>query len=123
MAALTKDEILGVSDIQVKLIQVPQWSDGDKPAEVYIRTITGAERDKLEDLAFKKQFDNYRARCASCFLSDGEGSPLFTPTDVPKLAKKNAEALDLITDAGIAFNHMRQEDVDRAEGNSASGQS
>ncbi len=117
MPALTKEEILGLSDIQVKLIEVPPWSDNGTPAEVYIRTITGAERDKLEDLAYKKQFENYRARCVSCFLSDGEGKPLFAATDVPKLAKKNAEALDVITDAGIAFNHMRQEDVDSAEGN------
>ena len=121
MPALTKEEILGLSDIQVKLIKVPPWDENNNgtpvEAEVYIRTITGAERDKLEDLAFKKQFDNYRARCVAFFLSDDEGNPLFTTADVPKIAKKNAEALDLITDAGIKFNHMRQEDVDSAEGN------
>ena len=53
----------------------------------------------------------------ACFLSDSEGNAIFSFADVPKLAKKNAEALDLITEAGIAFNHMRQEDADSAEGN------
>ena len=117
MSALTKEEILGLSDVQVKLIDVPQWSEDGKTAQVYIRTINGGERDKLEDLAFKKQFENYRSKCVACFLSDSEGNAIFAFADVPRLAKKNAEALDLITEAGIAFNHMRQEDADSAEGN------
>jgi len=104
--ALGKEEIMSTDDARVRVLQVAAWSSNGVPAEVFIRTISGVERDRIEEKASKKELKNFRAGLASMFLSDDSGKRLFGDADVPALGMKSAAALDCIMDAGLEFNHM-----------------
>ena len=116
---LTKDEILGVHDTQVRQVLAPEWG-----GVVYVRTLNGTERDAF-DMAFRSgsSLSNFRAVFASQVLCDESGLRLFDETDAVELGKKNSVVLDRIFDAGMALNKLNAEGVDKAEKNSESGQS
>lgn len=117
--ALGRDDILAVEDTATKLIDIPAWGNDGIPAQVYIRSVSGRERDDLEQVARgkNKNLDNFRARCASLFLSNEHGTALFNSGDIPLLGKKCAAALDAILTEGLKFNEMDDEAADRAEKN------
>jgi len=114
--ALTKEDILGLSDVEVKLIEVPQWSDDGHPAEVYIRTLSGAERCKIADLS-KKSYRELLIGSVIYLLSDEHGKQLFSHGDSQALGNRNGIALQAIFDAGFKFNDISEEAVEEAEKN------
>lgn len=116
--ALTADEILAAEDRELRSVSVPEWG-----GTVYLRTISGVERDRFEAETFrqdKPNYENLRARYLAITLSDEEGNRLFDSKQVSKLGHKSAPVLDrLFTDAA-KMNAMSKGDVDELLGNSES---
>lgn len=125
MAVLSKEAILGADDLPKKTVFVKEWG-----GSVIVRSMTGGERDQYEQSIFdsrkgdaKANMDNIRARLVAFCCVDENGALIFSESDVAKLGKKSAKALDKVFAVARELNGMTAEDVDELAGNSESGQS
>mgnify|MGYP001354239450 CR=1 FL=1 len=96
---LTRDEILGLDDLPREEVVIPEWK-----GSVYVRALTGAERDALERMISKDSVS--RARIAVLSVVNAEGERLFTDADVDRLAGKHGGALERIVNASLRFNRL-----------------
>lgn len=117
-----RDDILAVRDGKTEELEVPEWG-----TKVWIRTLSGRERDALENLIYqgnkKGGAANIRAEFAVRCLSDADGKRLFADPEAKALGEKSAAALDRIFEAARRLNKFDQRDVEELEKNSESGQS
>ena len=126
MALLTKEAILAASDIQTKSVEVPEWG-----GEVYVKGMTGAERDAFEaeivhpgaGKSAKWDMANTRAKFCALVIVDDKGIPLFSLDDVKALGNKSAAALQRVFDAGRDLSGMSDKDIEELAGNLPEGQS
>ncbi len=117
---LTRDMIMAAEDLPMERVEVPEW-DGF----VYVRTITGVERDRYENGCFagkgkKREWGlrNVRARLAVLSVCDETGAPLFTDNDAAALGEKGAKALDRVFDVAQRLSGLSDEDVEELAKNS-----
>ena len=111
---LSRDDILKVSDIKSELVYVPEWG-----GDVYVRGMTGAERDSFEasivQTRGKKQsvdMTNVRAKLASMTICDEKGTRLFTEQDIKELAKKSASALQRVFGVAQKLSGIGDTDIE-----------
>lgn len=104
-----RDAILAIVDSKVQELHIPEWNN----RKVFIRVLTGAERDKLAESA--KILTNLHGRFAALVLGDDKGNRIFTDNDAADLGKKSGTALERIFQAGMKLNSMDGEAVDDAE--------
>lgn len=116
---LTKEQILQANDLPKELVKVPEW-DG----EVYVRTMTGAERDAFEQslIISKGKIDlvNVRAKLCALAICDENGNRLFSDLEIEQLGQKSAVALDRIFEVTQRLNKIGTEDIEELEKNSSS---
>jgi hypothetical protein len=113
---LTKEQILNASDSKIEAIDIPEWG-----GQVFIRTISGTERDNFEQSIVKGKgtdLTNLRAKFCVLVICDESGNRIFNDNHVSVLGKKSAAALDRIFDAGRKLNGMTDGDVKELEKNS-----
>lgn len=110
--SLTKEEILAIEDRDIIEVRVPQW----KGKTVYVRTLTGAEAEKLFRAARSQpgrppaEDDVFVIRLVSCCLCDAGGTPLFHGNgDTQALGRKNWAALRVVFDAACKLNGIGEE--------------
>jgi hypothetical protein len=108
---LSKDAILCADDITLEVVEIPEWG-----GNVNIRTMTGAQRDALENRIRDDKQRDVRAYVAVACACDEQGNQLFTKADIQALSKKSGKALDRIFEAAIALNKISKEDVDALAG-------
>jgi len=108
---LNRESILQTNDLPSELVSVPEWG-----GEVYVRTLTGTERDAFEQaLSGKKNkpnLDNVRARFAVLTICDENGKRLFSDGDVKALGEKSASALDRVFEVASRLNGFSSEDAE-----------
>jgi hypothetical protein len=104
---LTKDQILSSDDLPRELVKVPEWG-----GEVYVRTMSGADRDAFEADFQRDRSKDIRAKLAVRVVCDRSGQRLFTDADIPALSNKSAAALDRIFAAAIKLNKISKDDVE-----------
>jgi hypothetical protein len=111
---LSREDILGADDLQRELVHVPEWN-----GDVYVRCLTGQERDHIgywtmddngKDLS--ERYANIRARVLIFSLCDAQGMPLFLLNDVERLGKKSGIVLDRLYDIASRLSGMRKEDAE-----------
>lgn len=122
---LTREAILGVDDLQVEVVEVPEWG-----GSVRVRGLTGAERDAFEasiiDQRGKKSrviLRNIRAKLVVLSVVDGENESLFNEGDVKALGSKSASALQRVFNVAQRLSGISDEDVEELAGNLGDGQS
>ena len=124
--ALTAEEILNAQDAQVIPLDVPEWG-----GSIFIRTMSGKERDRIE-IMFDNMQDKknggikikaWRAEFASLVIADESGKRIFTDGQAVALGDKNGGVLDRIADAGMAHNKLDAASIEETEKNSESDQS
>lgn len=120
MIILTRDQILGTTDLKRELVDVPEWG-----GSVYVRELTATERDELELACWQEQqrsgrplAKHYRARLVALSVCDVDGKPLFTPADVDALAGKSGRVIGRLTDAAGKLAGISKADREELEGNS-----
>ena len=117
---LNAETILAAADLPREMVTVPEWG-----GMVYVRTMTGGERDAWE-LSLtdgeKRNLSNVRARLAVLVMVDEFGARLFRDDQADALGEKSAAALDRIFDVAIRLNKLSQQDVEDLEKNSVAGQ-
>jgi hypothetical protein len=126
---MTRARILAAPDRRIVELRVPEWDDADGEAWVYLRSLSGAERDTFEGgvVVQRKQgnvvnYTNIRAKLCALVLVDGPdpltASLLFAkPEDVPKLGEKNVAALQRIFNEAQRMNGISDADVQELVGN------
>lgn len=113
MASLTRDDILGAPKVHVEEMDVPELG-----GTVFVRAMTGAEWNSIEQAIMKKELSNWRARLAAICLSDEEGNRLFKDSDTNSLASKLPHvALDRIADKAFDVNRLKNAGIEEIEGN------
>ena len=118
MSSLKRDDILAVKDIQIELVPVPEW-DG----EVYIKGMSGLERDAFEASIIEQKGNkqkvnmaNVRAKLAAQTLCDEEGNRLFNDADIKELGKKSASALQRVFEVAQRLSGIGDADVEELAG-------
>lgn len=119
--SLDRSAILAAADRKTAPLEVPEWG-----GTVYLRTLTGLERDALEAEITKnggKVGKNFRARFCALVLADESGKRLFEDKDADALAEKSGAVLGRICEAAFKHNGIGPEEVQGALGESAGDQS
>lgn len=113
MAVLNRKDILEASDIQKELVSVPEWG-----GDVYVKGMTGAERDKFEGSIVEQRgkdaqvnLTNVRAKLASMTICDEKGKRLFDEKDVQTLSQKSAVALQRVFTVAQRLSGIGDEDI------------
>lgn len=111
---LDKQTILNADDLPREQVTVPQWG-----GDVFVRTLTGTERDEFEQSCLVKKgknkemnLKNIRARLCVLCICEKDGTRLFDARDIDSLGKKSASALDLIFAVAQRMNGLAGEDVE-----------
>ena len=104
---LSRDSILSASDINLKPVEVTEWG-----GLVYLRSMSGIQRDRFEQRCTGKNLDNIRATLVALTACDGSGQRLFGDADIPALGDKSAAALDRLFWASMELNRIGEKDVE-----------
>jgi hypothetical protein len=121
---LTAEAILGASDIETEWVEVPEWGGG-----VYVRGLTAGQRDRLESSLLDRKgqpqparLAEFRSRLLSLCAVDGDGKPLFTERDVPRLMNKSVGAVGKVLDVARRLSGMSEDDEADLVGESGAAQ-
>jgi len=121
--ALTREGILGISDLTSETCPVPEWG-----GSVLVQGLTGEERDEFEASCVKGRgrkaevnLHNLRAKLVVIVCRDATGARLFTDDDAPALGRKSAAAINRIYEVGARLSGITEDDVEELLGNSSRG--
>ena len=100
---------------------------------VYVRQMTGRERDKFEQTlirenknaegGFEKALDDFRAKLAVCTVCDESGNLILTPADASTLSQSmSATRLEKIVTQAQELNNISEEDKEKIVKNSSGDQ-
>jgi len=117
MTVLNKEALLKKEKLEVVKV------DLDKGDYVYVRQMTGRERDTFERSLFKEvrtkkgaisyegSLKDFRAKLAVCTLCDEKGVLLLSPADVSTLSQNmSAFRLEIIINEAQKLNKISEED-------------
>lgn len=107
MTVLSRDAIKSVSDCKLERVSVPEWG-----GDVYMKTLSGTERDQFEDGYAEQKMKNFRSRFLVLTLCDEKGERIFSDDDAAELGAKSSIVLNRLFEKGWAINAFRPEDVD-----------
>jgi len=113
--SLDRESIFAITDrpLRSKEISVPELG-----GDVFVRVMTGTERDRFEEIHVLQKHRNFRARTAVFSVCDSAGKLLFTEVDVDRVGRLPAKALDRIFEESSALNGLTEEDVNALAGKS-----
>lgn len=114
---LNKDQILEANDLKTETVDVLEWG-----GSVLVRSLTGTDRDAFEasmitvspDGTRKPNMNNMRAKLVALTVVDEAGRLVFDVSDVDRLARKSAAALERVFMAAQRINGIgvdAQEDI------------
>lgn len=108
---LSKDTILGCNDLQIEIVEVPEWG-----GSVRVATMSAFARDRFEANISKIgggiDMHNIRAKLAIATIVDENNKPLFNEKDIEKLGQKSCAALDRVFAAAQRLNLISDKDVE-----------
>ncbi len=113
-------DIMDADDIMIEKVPVPEWG-----GSVYVKGMTGLERDKFEGDIIKfstggkpgkskeiLNLANMRAKLCSMTICDEDGKRLFSEKDARKLGGKSAAALQRVFTKAQELSGITDEDVE-----------
>ena len=125
MEYLTKEQILQADDLEMEVVEVPEWG-----GSVLVRGLTGTERDAFEGsiivLKGKRSsmnMRNVRAKLVARSVVDEFMERLFSDADVEALGKKSAAALDRVFSVAQRLSGVSDDDMEELAENFESAQS
>jgi len=122
---LGRDDILKADDLPRREVSVPEWG-----GHVYVRTMTGAQRDALEASMVNGKgganidaLKNLRARIAALTICDEDGNLIFDEKDIGALSAKSAAALNRVFEVSQDLNSFGDEAIEELAKNSEAARS
>jgi len=114
MADVTRAAIAAYKGKAPEAVDVPEWG-----GTVYVRIMSGSERDSFEAETYKlngKNVElnrqNFRARLLTRTLCAADATPLYTASDADELGKQPADILDRLATVASRINGMTAKDVE-----------
>lgn len=114
---LDKSLILAADDVKLEKIHVPEWK-----GDVYLKVLSGTERDQFEDAYSEQKLKNFRVRFLLLALCNEKGDRLFSDAEADILGRKSSLVIGRLFEKGWALNAFREADVDALGEGSADGQ-
>src|SRR5438105_2172242 len=101
--SLTRDDVLAPCKLHVERVPAPE-----KGGDVFVRVMTGTERDAYERDNAKSADNriNFRGRFLVRCLCDENGELLLRPEDADALGKQPTTLLDRAVSAALRINRM-----------------
>lgn len=97
---------------KIKIIEVPEWGDGDNPLYIYCSPLTLAQKNRLYKMA-KEDDLGLMVEALIMKAKDKEGNCLFSRADKPELMR----SCDPDVLIRIANNIMSESDLEMSEKN------
>jgi hypothetical protein len=117
--------ILTKDDLTREELYISEWG-----GSVYVRVMTGGERDTLESRqlategqAQSERLKNLRSLLAALTVCDESGAAIFMIDDMAALSNKSSTALDKIFEVSMRLNRLRAEEVEELVGELKNDQS
>ena len=118
MALMDRKKLLAKEELEVVKVDL---GDGE---HVFVRQMTGRERDRFEQsilkvvrdsrgmmVAYEQNLDDFRAKLAVNTLCDEKGNNLLKPEDIGTLSQNmSAKRLELIVNVAQRLNRITDED-------------
>lgn len=123
--ALDHKQIVDHKDMAIERVDIPEW-DG----YVYVRALSGVERDAFEAMVVERRGKNYqinlhniRGKLACLTIVDENGERIFSDADADVLGKKSAAALQRVFNVASRLSGISDEDVEELAKNLKRAQS
>ncbi len=123
MPQLNRMEVLKKQELTRVKVTFPDSENKDDPEFVFVRQMTGRERDAFErslskeftnaegEIDYKRDISDFRAKLAVYTLCDEEGKNLLTAKDIELLSvNMSAFRLECIVEAAQKLNKITKED-------------
>lgn len=101
--------INAANDIKIEKMSVPEWK-----TDVYMKVLSGAERDQFEAGYSEARMDNFRVRFLVLTLCDQNGDRLFADDQMQLLGKRSAIVIGRLFEAAWKLNMLSPEALDEA---------
>ena len=106
--ALSKAKILAAKDVKLSdPVAVPEWG-----GDVYIKTLSGTERDAFEEAYAEQKMKAFRVRFLVLTLADESGERLFAEGDIPALSDKSSIVINRLFEKAWSHNAFTNEAVE-----------
>ena len=116
---LSKSQILAANDLKLaELDMSTEWG-----GVVYVRTLTGSERDTFEEAYSENKMKAFRCRFLVLCLCDDKGARLFENTDIDLLGSKSSTSINKAFEFAWRHNAFTTEAVEALGEGSPDGQS
>lgn len=117
----TRDALLALKGrIRIEKVDVPGLD-----APIYVKGMTGRERDSFESSCFAQQgktreftAENLRAKLLARTVCDADGKRLFTDFDVQTIGELPAEVVDVLFSKAQELSGIGSKDMEELKGNS-----
>lgn len=117
--ALSKAKILAAKDVKLSdPVPVPEWG-----GDVYIKTLSGTERDAFEEAYAEQKMKAFRVRFLVLTLADEAGERLFADADIPALSGKSSIVINRLFEKAWSHNAFTNEAVESLGNDSPTAQS
>lgn len=104
--ALNKNAILAAGDVKVEKYHVPEWG-----GDVYLKTISGLDRDRFEEGYAEQKMKNFRSRFLVLTICDENGDRLFNDAEIEALSKKSSLVLNRLFEKAWSINAFTNEAI------------
>jgi len=122
--ALTRDQIIEKTDVEVREVYVPSWSDS-----VFIRVMGADENDRYQRYYLNKdgkvdihKLQGARARLCALCICDEKGNRLFSDDEAKELGRKSNKAIELLVKEINKLNGLEDDALEEEAKNSEDSQ-
>lgn len=130
MKVLKKNQIFGKEDVLKKeFVAIPEWGDGS--SGLFVREMTGRERDSYDNSLFdaaaagEKLFssDNFRAKLVAATACDENDRLVFDFSDVSILGQRSGKVIGRLYDVAKKLNGIGEKEMKEIVKNLMEGRS
>ena len=114
MAELTRDQILAIDDLPIEQVKIPEWK-----GSVYMRTLTGKQRDEFEQTAIQRKtkkgsdIRGLKVKLVAMCLCNKDGKLLFAGRDdEAKLIEKSGSALERLSEVAQRLSGLDEKQIE-----------
>jgi hypothetical protein len=107
-----RSKIIAARDLGQVPVSIPEWTDD----ELFVRKLTGKERDRFEMIVANAKDDNdledMRAFIVTLTLVDGNGERIFSDEDIAIVNDKCGEIVNRVFEQAAELNALTKKSIE-----------